>query len=101
MPPLSMSMEDRFWEAVAAVESARGVRVDRDARGQLSEILAAGLDRIKQGQATEEQFDAATAELGRALMETQLAMTSDGQPVLTAVGLQSTLRSLCPLWPFC
>jgi tRNA(Ser,Leu) C12 N-acetylase TAN1 len=96
-----MNMEDRFWDALAAVETARGVRIAEDARGQLSEILTAAIERIKRGEATEEQFDAATEQLGRALMEAQLAMTSAGRAVLTALDLRSTLRGLCPLWPFC
>jgi hypothetical protein len=101
MPPLSMNMEDRFWDAIAAVERVRGVRITQDARKQLSGMLTEAVDRIKRREATEEQFDAATDQLKRALMEAQLAMMSDGGAVLTALGLRETLRSLCPLWPFC
>jgi CHASE3 domain sensor protein len=101
MPPLSMDKEERFWDAVAAVERARGVRITQDARKQLSGMLTEAVGRISRGEATEEQFDAATDQLKRGLMEAQLAMMSDGGAVLNALGLREALRSLCPLWPFC
>lgn len=96
-----MSMDDRFWAAVQAVENARGVQIDPVARELLAELLQTALHRIEQGEATVEQFDAATTQLERALMEAQLEVTSDGQAVLTTLSLGSALRGLCPLWPFC
>lgn len=98
---LGMSMDDRFWAAVQAVEGARGVRIDPVAKVQLSELLQTALDRIERGEATEDQFDAATVQLERGLMEAPLEMRSDGEAVLTTLSVGSALRGLCPLWPFC
>lgn len=67
----------------------------------LDQFARPGVERVEEGQATQEEFDQALTELTETLAQS-LSMTSSGSVTISVSSFNSIRDRLCPgFWPFC
>jgi hypothetical protein len=67
----------------------------------LDQFVRPGVERVEKGQATQEEFDRAVAQLTETLTQS-LSMTSTGSVTISVSSFKSIRDRLCPgFWPFC
>jgi adenosyl cobinamide kinase/adenosyl cobinamide phosphate guanylyltransferase len=93
--------EPEYRRAVTSRLNQLGAETDPAFLDALDRFVRPGLERVEEGEATQEQFDQALRELTEALAQS-LQLTSTGSITISASVFGGIRDRLCPgFWPFC
>ncbi len=93
--------EPDYRRAVTRRLSQSGAETNPAFLDALDQFVRPGVERVEEGQATQEEFDQALTQLAETLTQS-LSMTSSGSVTISVNTFNGIRDQLCPgFWPFC